>query len=198
MGATFLEALARMHMDLSHAIAARRAVREYTDAVISRETIHGLIDAAVLAPSALNRQPWSFAVVLDSHRIDGCAESAKEWLLENQLEHVGDMAKMLREPGFSLFYHAPALVIVLATDHTTQSAEDCCLAAQNFMLAARARHLGTCWIDLARPWLNLPATKAELGLPAAYQAVAPIIVGHPKKWPEAPERKPPEINWLDG
>jgi nitroreductase len=107
------------------------------------------------------------------------------------------MASVLRQAGFSLFYHAPALVIVLATDGTTQSAEDCCLAAQNLMLAARARHLGTCWIGLARPWLNLPATKVELGLPAEYQVVAPIIVGHPEKWPEAPERKPPEINWLD-
>lgn len=184
-------------MDLSHAIADRRAVREYTDAVISREAIRALIDAAVLAPSARNRQPWSFAVLLDPHRIDGCAESAKEWLLENQLKYLGDMAKMLGEPGFSLFYHAPALVIVLATDSSTQSAEDCCLAAQNFMLAARAQHLGTCWIGLARPWLNLPATKAEFGLPAEYQVVAPIIVGHPRKWPDAHGRKPPEINWLD-
>lgn len=185
-------------MDLSHAIAARRAVRDYTDTPVARETVHALIDAAVLAPSARNRQPWSFAVLLDAHRIDGCAEDAKEWLLENQLEQLGDMAKVLREPGFSLFYRAPALVIILARDSTMQSAEDCCLAAQNLMLAARERHLGTCWIGLARPWLNLAATKAALGLPAQYQVVAPIIVGHPKKWPEAHGRNPPEINWLDG
>lgn len=184
-------------MDLSHAIAARRAVREYTDAPVSRETIHALIDAAVLAPSARNRQPWSFAVLLDSHRIDGCAEDAKEWLLEHQLEQLGDMAKMLLDPGFSLFYRAPALAMILATDSTTQSAEDCCLAAQNLMLAARARHLGSCWIGLARPWLNLPETKAGLGLPAQYHVVAPIIVGHPKHWPEAHSRSPPEISWLD-
>lgn len=108
------------------------------------------------------------------------------------------MAKMLQEPDYSLYYHAPAVVIVFATDATTQSAEDCCLAAQNFMLAARAQNLGTCWIGLARPWLNLPSTKAELGIPTQYQAVAPLIVGHPRKWPDAHQRNPPEINWLDG
>jgi nitroreductase len=185
-------------MDVSHVIAARRAVREYTDTAISRETIHALIDAAVLAPSACNRQPWSFAVLLDAQRIEGCAQDAKDWLLENQLEQLGDMTKMLQAPDYSLFYHAPALVIILATDSIRQSAEDCCLAAQNLMLAARARHLGSCWIGLARPWLNLPATKAALGLPEKYQAVAPLIIGHPSKWPEAHGRNPPEINWLDG
>lgn len=185
-------------MNLMHTIAARRAVREYTDAPVAKETIHELIDAAVLAPSARNRQPWSFAVLLDRARIEGCAESAKDWLLENQMEQLGDMAKMLEQPGYSLFYHAPALVMILATDATTQSAEDCCLAAQNFMLAARARDLGTCWIGLARPWLNLPSTKAELGMPMQYHAIAPIVIGHPTKWPDAHERKRPEINWLGG
>lgn len=108
------------------------------------------------------------------------------------------MARMLEDPGYSLFHHAPALLIILATDDSTQSAEDCCLATENLMLAARGRNLGTCWIGLARPWLNLPATKAEFGLPTQYQVVGSIVMGHPKKWPGAHERKPPEINWLNG
>lgn len=185
-------------MDVLHAIAARRAVRDFTDAPVPRELIHELIDAAILAPSARNRQPWSFAVMHDRDRLDGCAESAREWLLEHHREQLSELAYMLEQPGYSLFHHAPAMVIILATDATTQSAEDCCLAAQNLMLAARQKNLGTCWIGLARPWLNLAATKDELGLPAHYQVVAPIIIGHPKHWPDTHERNPPEINWLEG
>lgn len=183
-------------MELLHAIAARRAVREYTDAPLSKETIHELIDAAIQAPSARNQQPWSFAVLLDADRIEGYAQNAKEWLLENHLQQLGEMTQTLQRADYSLFYHAPALVLISATDHTTQSAEDCCLAAQNLMLAARAHQLGTCWIGLARPWLNLDATKVELGIPQRYQVVAPIIVGHPSKWPDPHERNPAEINWL--
>jgi nitroreductase len=183
-------------MEVMRAITSRRAVRDYTDALVPAEEIRALIEAAVLAPSARNLQPWSFAVLLDRNQIEGCADQAKQWLLENRAAEIGAFTEMLNEPGYSLFHHAPALVVVLATDDTQQSAEDCCLAAQTLMLAARARNLGTCWIGLARPWLNLETTKAELGLPSAYQAVAPIVIGHPKNWPEPHERKPPEINWL--
>jgi nitroreductase len=185
-------------MDVLQAIAERRAVREFTSALISQEMMRDLIDSAILAPSARNLQPWSFAVVLDRDRIEGHAQNAKEWLLANQTPELGAMATMIEDARYSLFHHAPALLIILATDASRQSAEDCCLAAQNLMLAARARNLGTCWIGLSRPWLNLPETKLQLGLPSRYQVVAPIIVGHPQAWPDPQERSVPEINWLDG
>lgn len=185
-------------MDVSKVIARRRAVREFTAAPVSQEMMRALIDAAILAPSARNLQPWSFAVILDRDRIEGHAQNAKEWLLANQRLELGAMATMVEDPRYSLFHHAPALLIILATDASRQSAEDCCLAAQNFMLAARAQNLGTCWIGLSRPWLTLPETKLQLGLPSSYQVVAPIIVGHPKAWPDSHGRNRPEINWLDG
>lgn len=92
-------------MDVLHAIATRRAVREFTEAPVAPETVHELIDAAILAPSARNMQPWSFAVLLDRNRIEGCAQSAKEWLLANEASELGDMSEMLKDPAFSLFYH---------------------------------------------------------------------------------------------
>jgi nitroreductase len=56
--------------------------------------------------------------------------------------------------------------------------------------------LGTCSIGLARPWMNLPATKHELGLPEQVEVVVPIVLGHPKSWPEPHGRHPAEIHWL--
>jgi len=64
------------------------------------------------------------------------------------------------------------------------------------MLAARNEGLGSCWIGFARPWLDLPATKAELNLPEHYHVVAPIVLGLPKAWPDSHGRKPAEIYWL--
>lgn len=74
--------------------------------------------------------------------------------------------------------------------------EDCCLAAENLMLAARDRDLGTCWIGFARPWLNLAEIKGEMRLPQEYEVVAPIVVGHTLAWPESHERNPAEIHWV--
>jgi nitroreductase len=176
----------------------RRAVREYTDPPVERSVIEGLIDAAILAPSAMNLQPWAFAVVLGRDRVDLLAKKAKEWLLASLAQTSYDPAirHMLEDPHYALFYHAPALVVILAKTAGTQSAEDCCLAGENLMLAARDQGLGSCWIGFARPWLDLPATKKELKLPEHCHVVAPIVLGHAKAWPESHGRKPAEIYWL--
>jgi nitroreductase len=185
-------------MELMEGIRNRRSVREYTDAEIDRATIERIIEAATLAPSAMNLQPWSFAVLLGRDRIESYARRAKEWLIPTlmQASHEASFLHTLEDPQYVLFYHAPALVVVLAKSADTQAAEDCCLAAENLMLAARNEGLGTCWIGLARPWLDLPTTKAELKLPEQLHVIAPIILGHPKAWPAPKERNPTETHWL--
>ena len=189
-------------MNFPDVLKKRRAVREYTQAAIERPEIEALINAAIEAPSAMNLQPWAFAVVLGQERIDSYAKCALDSLLAN-LSQLPDLdmrhrleQRMREDPNFSLFYHAPALGLVLAKSSEAQAVQDCCLAAENLMLAARDRGLGTCWIGFARPWLNLPETKAELGLPQQYQVVAPIVLGHPVAWPESHGRKPAEIYWI--
>jgi nitroreductase len=185
-------------MELIEVVKSRRAVREYTADPVDRATVERLIDAAILAPSAMNLQPWAFAVLLGRERIEGYAKRAKDWLLASlsQTSYEPSIRHMLEDPKFVLFYHAPALVIVLSTSSGMQAAEDCCLAAENLMLAARNEGLGSCWIGFARPWLDLPASKTELKLPEHYHVVAPIILGYPTAWPESHGRRPAEIHWL--
>ena len=190
-------------MDSMEVIAKRRAVREYTGTSVEGTVIKRLIDAATLAPSAMNLQPWAFAVLLGRDRVNDCAERARTWLLANfsqssfsQTSQAARLRQMLEDPNYVLFHDAPTLVTVLAKSSDFQSAEDCCLAAEIFMLAARDEGLGTCWIGLARPWLDLPATKRDLGLPEHYQVVAPIVLGYPKAWPASHGRSPAEIHWL--
>jgi nitroreductase len=185
-------------MEMMEVLKNRRAVREYTNAQIQRSTVERLISSAILAPSAMNLQPWAFAVILDRTRIEEYGKRARDWALANfsQTGLEPRLRQMLEDPNFVMFYHAPALILILAKSSEAQSIEDCGLAAENFMLAARDEGLGTCWIGLARPWLNLPATKAELKLPKDYCVVVPLILGVPKAWPESHGRNAPEIYWL--
>lgn len=185
-------------MELMDVLRNRRAVRDYTTRQPGRAAIERLVSAAVLAPSAMNLQPWAFAALLDTERIDLYAERAGRWLRENWAETgLGETARhLLESPDFSMFYHAPALVIVMAQAANTQASEDCCLAAQNLMLAARDEGIGSCWIGFARPWLNLSATKKELALPEDYHVVAPIVLGYPRAWPESHGRKSAHIHWV--
>jgi len=185
-------------MDLMDAIYHRRAVRAFKSDAVDRETIRFLIAAAVQAPSAVNRQPWSFVVVGDQVALERYSRDAKAHLLATMPETspLAEYRPMLADPTFQLFYHAPALVVICATSSEPGVAEDCCLAAENFMLAAHGAGLGTCWIGFARPWLDLREGRKELDIPRHYVPIAPIAVGHPKAVAPPVSRRHPDIVWI--
>ena len=187
-------------MNLLDAMRERRAVRDYTDEPVDKAVLVRLIDAAVLAPSAMNRQDWQFVVITDPLALDSIAHKAKLHMLGllDQSPALRGFREHLSNPDYSIFYHAPALVVICATTDDEMARQDCCLAAENLMLAARAEDLGSCWIGFAEAWLDLPEAKAELGLPAGARPVAPIIVGHPRAWPSNPGRRPANIQWITG
>jgi nitroreductase len=104
--------------------------------------------------------------------------------------------ELLSNPDFDIYYGAPVLILICATAQGPWIVEDCSLAAENMMLAARGAGLGTCWIGFAQGWLGTPEGKAALGLAPECIPVAPIIVGHPESWPPLVPRKQPEIRWV--
>lgn len=181
-------------MELMDALRTRRAVREFTAESIDDLTIEQLVGAAILAPSAVNLQPWAFAVVRGAERLRALSAEARRYALAH-LPAGSPLATHVADPAFEIFHGAPALVIICAIDGERQSSEDCCLAAENFMLAAHARGLGTCWIGLSREWLGDPTVRAELGIPAHWRPIAPIILGHPLAHPAPTSREKARIVW---
>lgn len=186
-------------MNLDQAIYGRRAVREYSRDGVSEQTIRSLIDAAIQAPSAIDRQPWGFTVVRSQTLLDRISREAKQFMLSTT--PVGGLSEQLlshlRNPEFQIFYHAPALVVISAVVKGPWVIEDCALAAQNLMLAAYAANLGSCWIGFAQKFLGTDAGKSLTGCPLEWVPVAPIIIGHPAA-PAAPvPRKEPIVRWVD-
>lgn len=182
-------------MDLMQAIRHRRAVRAYKDRPLERATVEELLDAAIQAPSAMNAQPWAFYVVQEKALLKQWSDRAKvAFLAEAPPADLPEpYRQILTDPAFNLFYDAPALILICAKPGGMVPAEDCSLAGQTLMLAAHGLGLGTCPIGFARVWLNRPEVKLELGIPADYQPVLPIIVGYPRETPAPRERRPPEI-----
>lgn len=185
-------------MQITDAIYRRRAVRAYTGEPVRKEIIEALIEAAIQAPSAMNRQDWRFTVVRDGKLLDRVSRGAKAYLLEHLPPDGAEygLGEMLADPEFQIFYHAPVLILISAASDSAWAVEDCALAAQNLMLAACAHGLGSCWIGFAQAWLQLPEGKAALGLADACKPVAPIIIGHPQSVPSPVERKTAQIRWI--
>lgn len=189
------------------AIFTRRSVRGYAPQVLDPATVRSLLDAAVQAPTALHAEPWAFVIVQDRSLLRRLSDRAKgKWAEEasqyRDLHPAGDpamsraFAERVADPDFSIFYDASTLIVIGARSHGPFAAADCWLAAGNLMLAACALGLGTCCIGAAIPVLNSPETKAELGIPADVQAVAPIIVGV-SSGPagEVPRKAPKILSW---
>ena len=185
-------------MDLKEAIYTRRSVREYTAEPVSESIIRDLIDAAIQAPSAVNQQPYAFCVVRDKAVLAAISREAKAHMVRTTpaglMSH--HFSEILNDEKFDIFYHAAALILICTAAEMPWAIEDCALAAENLMLAARVARLGSCWIGFAQSWLGTPEGKALLKLPAAYKPVAPIIIGHPKSAPPPVPRKEPQIHWI--
>jgi nitroreductase len=93
-------------MELLNVIRQRRAVREYTDQPVNRGMIEKLIDVAILAPSAMNLQPWAFAVVLGRDNVNAYGGRAQSWVLANfsqtsfsQMSQGARLRQMLEDPS---------------------------------------------------------------------------------------------------
>jgi len=185
-------------MDIAAAIFGRRSVREYTAQAVDQQTIRDLISAAIEAPSAVNEQPWRFTVVRDQAVLARISDAAKRHMLAITPpgRHADHFRARLTDPNFQIFYHAPVLILISASESGDWIVEDCALAAENLMLAAYASGLGTCWIGFAQSYFNTPEGKKALDLPAAWVSVAPIIVGHPKAAAPIVRRKEPAVTWV--
>ncbi len=142
-------------MSVAEAIRNRRAVRSYTSATVDRSTILALLEAAVLAPTAMHEEPWSFAVIQSAETLRRLSDRAKAlWKREataheqaldavarERNRHLGEL---LSDPGFNIFYDAGTLVVICARPASHFVDADCWLAAENLMLLACALGLGTC------------------------------------------------------
>jgi nitroreductase len=194
-------------VSVADAIYDRRAVRAYTADKVGERALRTLLDAAVHAPTAMHQEPWRFVIVQDRALLQRLSDRAKEMARDAAAHHgnllkpagaAGDgLASPLADPEFNIFYDAGTLVVIGAKPVNDFVAADCWLAAENLMLAAHAGGLGTCCIGFAVPVLNVPDVKAELGIPADVQAIAPIIVGVPRGEARVVPRKSAVVlNWI--
>jgi nitroreductase len=182
-------------MDVKEAIFQRRSVREFTDRPVDRATVLALLQAATQAPSAVNHQPWAFAVIQDKALLKGYSDRAKSLFgrTTDQKALVPELKERLADPAFNIFYNAGTLIVICARPVGQHPDWDCCLAAQNLMLAALGMGLGTCPIGFAWPLLEEPDVRRDLKIPPECVPVLPIIVGYLSKAPPPVPRNAPEV-----
>ena len=174
----------------------RRAIRDFTDEKVNLDVIHEILKEVCMAPSAMNRQPWSFIIILDKALMKKISDESKQnLLLKVQADPNSPYQKYqnrFTDPKFNAFYNAPCLVLMVSNHTSENTYYDLGLAAAYFMFAATARNLGTCWISWGSH-IKDSALRSEIGLPADYDKIVPLIIGHPKQIPPMSVRNKPVI-----
>jgi len=189
--------------DLWDALKNRRSVRKFKPDPVPEADLRRILDAARLAPTSGNQQPWKFLVVREPAKI----AALKAACLERRLGQVdpnkpmSDDEKKRRETrvrnSFDGYLSAPVHIVVLTDNQSTYpdyNHWDGPLAAGYLMLAARALGYGTVFITDAIPD---EVTKQVLNIPDRYTRVCITPLGVPVEWPQAPAKKPLEdlIAW---
>lgn len=163
-------------MDVLEAIRGRRSIRSFTGNDIDSETLMALLEAAIRAPSAGNRQPWEFVLVQSQARKSALADAAY---------------------GQEFIAQAPVAVVVCA--NRARSAErygdrgaelyciqDTAAATQNILLAAHSLGLGGCWIGA----FDETQVARLVEAPRDVRPVAIVVLGKPREARQSTHRMP--------
>lgn len=168
-------------MDFLQLAASRQSDRAYDKArVVEPEKLERILEAARLAPSACNAQPWKFVVVTDPEL------SAK----------VGKAAAGLGMNKFAK--DAPVHILIVEESMNVTSflgakikdkyfpLIDIGIAASHIVLAAESEGLGSCILG----WFDEKDIKKLTGIPANKRLLLDIAVGYPLKEKRKKLRKP--------
>ncbi|GAA4726790.1 nitroreductase family protein [Brevibacillus fulvus] len=196
-------------------IHGRRSIRKFTEQDVSIEDIEEILDCARYAPSDTNSQTWEFVVIKNREKIKEIRELTLQALQEKAeqaeargFEKEGKLLVRSFGPYATAFADAPVLIVCLATPYQSKFRErifepiqlvpesvweeegikSSCLAAQNLMLAAYAKGMGTC--PMTGPVL-LAADKLRhyLQIEPEKQINMVIALGYPQESPKKLPRK---------
>lgn len=158
-------------MEYLELIKKRYSVRAYKSKPVEKEKLEKVLEAANLAPTAANRQPFRFIVI-----------STK-----------GREAELRRIYRAEWFYTAPIVICACAIpsqawarmDGKDYSDVDTTIAMDHLILAATDLGLGTCWIAAFDP----SVARTVLGLPDDVEPIAFTPLGYPDDKPKGKYRK---------
>jgi len=160
-------------MNFQELIRKRYSVRAYKQEPVEEEKLARVLEAARLAPTAANRQPFRVVVVRTKGR-------------ESDLRRVYGRDWFTQAPLVLAVCAVPAESWVRKADGWNAAEVDATIAMDHLILAAAEEGLGTCWIAAFDP----SAAREILGLPADVVPIAFTPLGYPADSPAAKKRRP--------
>ncbi|OGD28173.1 MAG: nitroreductase [Candidatus Aminicenantes bacterium RBG_13_63_10] len=160
-------------MTILDVVRGRRSVRAFKPDPVPEEALGRALEAARLAPSAKNLQPWKFIVIrdLETRRRLAAASAGQSFMAGAPL--------IIAACGF------PGQSYTRLGRYMNSWPVDVAIAFEHLILQAREDGLGTCWIGA----FEEEAVKDILGVPAEVRVLALTPLGYPAESPAFRGRK---------
>ena len=157
-------------MDFLDIIRHRKSVRDFLNKPVEREKVMACLEAARLAPSACNSQPWKFVVVDDKQLKDKLCKAAfgGVYFTNSFCKTAPIIVAVVSEKGKFIARIGGAF------RGTKYYLIDIGIACEHFILQAEELGLGTCWIG----WFNERAVKSVLNIPQQKKIDVLIALGY--------------------
>lgn len=186
-------------MELTEAIKGRRSVRRFKTDPVPRGVLEEIIELALWAPSAMNRQQNFFYVVQGEPKekqleIFSDAFDDMKPVLENVF---ADKPKIIEGMKAFMKSYGGAPVYIFAYAGKLPGGDwdllSTAVAVQNLLLAAHAAGLGATWTDgiLGKE----KEINAALGVEGK-KLVCVVPVGYPGEEPKTPPRREGRVEWI--
>jgi len=196
-----------MRSNLRDGLFKRRSIRRYLPVPVPHEQVEAVLESAIWAPSAHNRQPWRFAVIESQTQKEQLAQ-AMGARLRRDLQADGVSAELIEADAgrsYSRITSAPVVIVLclsmvdmdVYTDEKrshneyVMAVQSVAMAGQNILLAAYDMGLAACW--MCAPLFCPDVVKDALSLPDDWQPQALLTLGYPAETREKP-RKPLEVS----
>jgi nitroreductase len=158
-------------MEFPELIRTRYSVRAYKPDPVEDETLQQVLEAARLAPTAANRQPFQLIVIHTAGR-------------EAELRRIYNRDWFAQAPLVICACGIPAQGWV-RSDGKNYTDVDVAIAMDHLILAATDAGLGTCWVAAFDP----TAAREALALPDGVEPIVFTPLGYPTDRPKAKKRK---------
>lgn len=169
-------------------IAHRQSCRSYRTQMIQDDELQTILNAAIQAPSAMNRQLCEVFAITDSHKIDQLSQAIK-----NVFQQRGEP----KNDNYHFSYHAPVLMVVSGPEYDTRRIEDGSCMLENIFLAASSLQIGSCWINQLKDTQDIEEVRTLLnqwGIPHNHQVVGCAAIGYIQELTEAKEKNKERIH----
>ena len=177
-------------MEFSDVIAARHSVRDFAARPVEAAAIQRLLDAASLAPSALNEQPWKFYVATGETRARvGQVMAQSTVYLADYIELLGPDRYEEASRWYTDLGGAPIIVgVTIPRTEDVPALMSRCIAlgaaVENLLLAATNEGLGACMVTFSY-WVRDELGEA-FGIDEDRVIAGLVVIGYPMGPAEAP------------